>query len=86
MAPVQSTPAWRALRAHRESMSTVCLRELFAAEPGRGPAMTVEHDGIVMDYAKNVITAETVDLLVEVSAAYLRRQLGAGAGGGRSPI
>jgi glucose-6-phosphate isomerase len=55
---------WQRLRAHREQIAARSLRELFSGQPGRGPAMTVEHDGVVLDYSKNLVTAETIDLLL----------------------
>jgi glucose-6-phosphate isomerase len=61
------TPAWQALGAHHQTLRSAGLRELFDADPGRGPAMTVEHDGIVVDYAKNLITPETLRLLVRLA-------------------
>jgi len=64
----ESTSAWRRLRTHREHLSDVSIAELFAADPDRGPAMTVEHDGIVLDYSKNLLTARTVELLAEFAA------------------
>jgi len=64
-----SAESWTGLRVHRERIAENTLRELFAAEPGRGPAMTVEHDGIVLDYSKNLVTTETLDLLVELAEA-----------------
>ncbi|GAA5127837.1 glucose-6-phosphate isomerase [Haloechinothrix salitolerans] len=65
---IASTPGWRKLREHRKSLGTTHLRELFDRERARGPAMTVEYDGVVVDYAKNLVTAETMDLLLALAA------------------
>lgn len=61
--------SWAGLRVHRDRIAERTLRELFAADPGRGPAMTVEHDGVVIDYSKNLVTTETLDLLVTFAEA-----------------
>ncbi|WP_433593879.1 glucose-6-phosphate isomerase [Nocardia sp. CA-145437] len=62
------SPAWARLAAHREEFAGERISELFGRTPDRGPAMTVEHDGIVLDYSKNLVTGETIDLLVELAA------------------
>lgn len=61
------TPAWARLQANRHGLDGAHLADLFTDRPGRGPSMTVEHDGIVLDYSKNVLTAQTVDLLIELA-------------------
>ncbi len=43
------------------------LRDLFAADPGRGERMTAEACGLYLDYAKHRVTAETIDLLVALA-------------------
>ena len=52
MAPITESPEWRALDAHFETMRDVHLRDLFAADPRRGEQMTVELDGLYLDYSK----------------------------------
>ncbi|CAN5606032.1 glucose-6-phosphate isomerase [soil metagenome] len=60
-------PAWRDLRAHFERLHNVHLRTLFAEDPGRAEAMTVEAEGIRLDYSKNRMTAETMSLLLRLA-------------------
>lgn len=57
------SPGWAALRTHRKEIAGLALGALFDTDPRRGPAMTVQYDGLVLDYSKNLITGETVDLL-----------------------
>jgi glucose-6-phosphate isomerase len=72
---ITSTPEWAALAGHYEKVRGLHLRELFADDPGRGPAMTVEAADLVLDYSKNRLTPETVRLLVAVAEkAGLRRR------------
>jgi glucose-6-phosphate isomerase len=43
------------------------LRELFAADPGRGERLTAEAAGLYLDYSKNRVTDETIRLLVALA-------------------
>jgi glucose-6-phosphate isomerase len=56
-------PAWQALERHHARIAGAHLRELFAADPGRGTAMAAEAAGLYLDYSKNRITSETIGLL-----------------------
>ena len=60
--------AYRALAAHHEEIAGAHLRELFASDPGRGTRLTAEAAGIHLDYSKNRITGETLDLLMQLAA------------------
>ncbi len=61
--PVDQLPGWQALAAHAEALSTTTIAELFAADAGRAPALTVDAAGLHVDLSKNRITGETIDLL-----------------------
>ena len=43
------------------------LRDLFAADPGRGERMKAEACGLYLDYAKHQVTSGTIDLLVALA-------------------
>jgi len=58
--------AWKALTAHGQEQK-LHLRELFAADPKRGESLTAEAEGLVLDYSKNRITAETLKLLLQLA-------------------
>ena len=60
-------PAWRSLSEHRERLRGVQLRELFARDDGRGERLVLEAEGLYFDYSKNLITDETVSLLVDLA-------------------
>ena len=55
--------AWRALAEHHGRVAGLHLRELFAADPDRGERMTAEAAGLYLDWSKNRVTAETLELL-----------------------
>lgn len=67
-APV-SLPEWRRLTGHRDALAGTQPRELFAADPGRGQTLAVEAAGLYLDYAKQRLTAETVELLAALAGA-----------------
>jgi glucose-6-phosphate isomerase len=62
-------PAWIALKAHHQSMADVHLRRLFADDAGRGTQLTAEAAGLYLDYSKQRVTSETMDLLVALADA-----------------
>lgn len=60
---ITTTPEWQALQAHHRRVKDLHLRELFALDPRRGETMAVEAGDLYLDYAKNRLTGETVQLL-----------------------
>jgi glucose-6-phosphate isomerase len=67
MTPLTERPAWKALAAHQKSLSGQHLRDLFAADPDRGRRLTVEAAGLFLDYSKNRVTEQTIELLLELA-------------------
>jgi glucose-6-phosphate isomerase len=65
--PLRDRSAWQALERHYAEIGELHLRDLFAADPGRGERLTAEHVGIYLDYSKNRVTDETMRLLVELA-------------------
>jgi glucose-6-phosphate isomerase len=65
--PLRQRPAWKALEQHYSEISGRHLRELFAADPGRGQRLTAEAAGLYLDYSKNRITDETLGLLLQLA-------------------
>ena len=61
------TQAWQALREHHARMEGVHLRELFGKDPGRAERFSVEAAGLFLDYSKNRITEETLQLLLALA-------------------
>ena len=60
-------PAWKALVAHHDEIRDVHLRTLFAEDPTRGERLTVEAEGVFLDYSKNRITDDTLRLLLQLA-------------------
>ncbi len=67
MTPLTEQPGWLPLVRHRKLMSELSLRSLFERDPHRFGRLSVEHDGVLLDYSKNRITSETVELLVTLA-------------------
>jgi glucose-6-phosphate isomerase len=65
--PLRERKAWQALERHYAEISGTHLRDLFAADPGRGERLTAEAAGIYLDYSKNRVTDETMGLLIELA-------------------
>ena len=61
--PLASSPAFTALQQHAAVAADWQLRELFAAQPERFGAMTLEAAGLTLDYSKNRLNADTLALL-----------------------
>jgi glucose-6-phosphate isomerase len=68
IARLRERTAWKVLEAHAEEMRQTHLRQLFADDPKRGERLTVEALGLYLDYSKNRITDETVELLLDLAA------------------
>jgi len=65
--PLPERKAWQALKRHHAEVAGQHLRELFAADPGRGERMRAEAAGLYLDYSKNRVTDETMRLLVDLA-------------------
>ncbi|CAN5175496.1 glucose-6-phosphate isomerase [soil metagenome] len=60
-------PAWRALDEHYRRGAVLHLRNIFADDPGRGTRLTAEAAGLYLDYSKNLVTDETMRLLIDLA-------------------
>ncbi|MFF6876375.1 MULTISPECIES: glucose-6-phosphate isomerase [unclassified Streptomyces] len=66
---LNQSPEWTALAKHREELGDIRLRELFAADSGRGTAYTLRVGDLYVDYSKHLVTDDTLRLLRELAAA-----------------
>ncbi|PZQ45383.1 MAG: glucose-6-phosphate isomerase [Micavibrio aeruginosavorus] len=62
-------PEWAALAQHRAALENTSMRDLFAKDGGRFKNFTVSVPGLLFDYSKNRITAETIEKLVALAKA-----------------
>ena len=56
-------PGWKRLSEHYRATSDQTMRSLFAADGGRFEQFQIQAAGLFLDYSKNRITAETMQLL-----------------------
>ncbi|MCE2994768.1 MAG: glucose-6-phosphate isomerase, partial [Flammeovirgaceae bacterium] len=61
------TLAWQKLTAHFLTMQATHLRELFAEDDQRFEKFQVKLDDILVDYSKNILTEETIALLIDLA-------------------
>jgi glucose-6-phosphate isomerase len=67
MTSTTARTAWKALESHARLMQEVHLRTLFREDPSRGERLTVEAAGLFLDYSKNRVTNETIQLLLQLA-------------------
>lgn len=60
---LRGQPAFRALEDHVKVLSRVSIRALFEQDLSRGERLNIEAAGLYLDYSKNRITDETLELL-----------------------
>jgi glucose-6-phosphate isomerase len=67
MSALTRSKTWADLNAHSKAMSRVHMRDLFAADARRFDKFSLRHQGILLDYSKNLITEETLALLLNLA-------------------
>jgi glucose-6-phosphate isomerase len=65
--PLTKRKAWTALEAHHKKIQATDLKTLFGEDSKRGERFALEALGIYFDYSKNLISDETIKLLVELA-------------------
>ena len=61
------TNAWKKLQQHHESARHLHLRELFQNDPTRFNKFSLQAGDILFDYSKNIVTDETLRLLLQLA-------------------
>ncbi len=64
-------PGWEKLVAHRQQNQSLHMRQLFQEDSQRFSGYSLRLPGLLFDYSKNIVTRETMDLLL-----HLARQCG----------
>jgi len=60
-------PAWHALEEHQRLLDKTHMRALFDEDPKRGEKFSLQFGNLLLDYSKNRITAETLELLASLA-------------------
>src|SRR6187549_3894630 len=61
------TTSWQQLTAHLLTMQATHMRELFEEDPLRFEKYKLSLNDILFDYSKNIITEETMNLLLNLA-------------------
>lgn len=62
-------PAWNLLERHAAGMKSVHMRRLFKEDPRRFEKFSLSFEDILFDYSKNILTGETLSLLLELAGS-----------------
>jgi glucose-6-phosphate isomerase len=62
-----NTLAWKELEVHAREMASRHMKDLFAQNPDRFANLSQTYEDILVDYSKNIITQETLDLLFRLA-------------------
>lgn len=64
---LKQSSVWTSLSQHRQALDGLHLRDAFARDSDRFQRFSVELDGLLLDYSKNLITEDTRRLLLELA-------------------
>lgn len=67
MNDISSTEPWHKLTQHRHVIGSQHLRQLFDVNPDRAKTFSLQAAGLWIDYSKNLITDDTLQLLLDLA-------------------
>ena len=62
-----ATKSWKLLEEHLKAMQDLEMKDFFKSDPARFSKFSIQHKDILFDYSKNIITEETVKLLLKLA-------------------
>ncbi len=62
-----NTPAWSALHDHQQQIAGLHIKNLFDRDNSRFDKFSLQFNDILFDFSKNIITEETLPLLLELA-------------------
>ena len=62
-----TTKAWNALEQHFQTIQHTSIKELFAQNANRFEEFSIQYPSLLVDYSKNRINAETIQLVVDLA-------------------
>jgi len=76
--PITQTDEWKALEKHYASIGRYHMRDFFASDGNRFDKYSIRLKDILFDYSKNIITDETIELLLNLAySAKLKEKIDA---------
>jgi len=64
---VNQTKSWQALEQHQKQMASITLVDMFKANQHRFAELSIKLPGLLMDYSKQRVNAETIQLLCNLA-------------------
>ena len=61
------TAAWQQIQSHFEKMQATSMKDLFASDTNRAEKFHIQWNDFLVDYSKNIINQETLDLLLNLA-------------------
>src|SRR5690349_4711884 len=61
------TPAWRSLAWHSDLLQGRAIRSLFADDPQRFKRFSLEAEGLLLDFSRQLLDARALELLLELA-------------------
>lgn len=66
-APINTSLAWQALQQHRAALQGLSLQRLFSEDKRRFERLSFGFDELLYDFSKNLLTHDTLELLLELA-------------------
>lgn len=61
------TAAWQQIQSHFEKMQATSMKDLFASDVNRAEKFHIQWNDFLVDYSKNIVSQETLDLLLNLA-------------------
>jgi glucose-6-phosphate isomerase len=61
------TEAWQKIQSHFEKMQATSMKDLFASDAKRAEKFHMQWNDFLVDYSKNIVNQETLDLLLNLA-------------------
>ena len=61
------TAAWQQIQSHFEKMQAISMKDLFASDANRAEKFHMQWNDFIIDYSKNIINQETLNLLFNLA-------------------
>lgn len=61
------TAAWQQIQLHFEKMQATSMKDLFASDPNRADKFHIQWSDFLVDFSKNIVNQETLDLLLNLA-------------------